>query len=471
MTEPIANNFSEPEVVKAVTSEIKKLGENTKANYDELNRRHVELKDLLDSNETKMNALVEEQLKKLATDVTTRQESLDQSNKEIKEKQEEYFKGVTDRIDALEVAFKRSPAGTSEKDEKMKKEALSFYTAVLATSSGENKGVTHEMLKKIEIDVNKYDAYNKSFEDLIRTRQEVRLSNPERFKALSVGIDPDGGYTVTPAMNDAMIKRLFEVDPMRQLATIETITTGAMEWLVDWDEAGWGWEEETVAGAETTTPEFNKKRIPVHVIYAKPRASQVLLEDSGINITDWLAKKVADRFLRGESAAFITGNGVGKPRGITTYADGAVYGSVEQTNMGAADALTADGFYNLKYSLIEQYLERGTWLMARGTVAAALLLKDGMGNYLWNPNYREDNHSTLLGLPVRMSTTMPAVAANALSVAIADFKEAYTIVDRLGITIQRDPFTVKPMVEFYTRKRVGGDITNFQAIKIGVIAA
>jgi HK97 family phage major capsid protein len=142
--------------------------------------------------------------------------------------------------------------------------------------------------------------------------------------------------------------------------------------------------------------------------------------------------------------------------------------------MGHATALVADGFYDVKYSLIEQYLERGTWVMARGTLAAALLLKDGTGNYLWNPNYREDRedkHSTLLGLPVRMSTTMPAVAAGALSVALADWKEAYTIVDRLGITIQRDPFTVKPMVEFYTRKRVGGDITNFQSIKIGVVAA
>jgi HK97 family phage major capsid protein len=137
------------------------------------------------------------------------------------------------------------------------------------------------------------------------------------------------------------------MDPIRQLSNIETITTGAMEWLVDWDEAGWGWEEETVSGAETDTPQFHKKRIPVHVLYAKPRASQTLLEDSGINVSDWIAKKVADRFNRGESAAFVTGNGVGKPRGFTTYGDGTTYGTVERVNMGHATALVADGFYDL----------------------------------------------------------------------------------------------------------------------------
>ena len=141
--------------------------------------------------------------------------------------------------------------------------------------------------------------------------------------------------------------------------------------------------------------------------------------------------------------------------------------------MGHATALTADGFIDIKYSLKEQFLGMATaWLMNRSTVAAAMKLKDGTGNYIWKPSMlASDPGSSILGIPVRMSTTMPAVAAGALSVALADWKEAYTIVDRLGITIQRDPYTVKPLVEFYTRKRVGGDVTNFEAIKIGVISA
>jgi HK97 family phage major capsid protein len=139
--------------------------------------------------------------------------------------------------------------------------------------------------------------------------------------------------------------------------------------------------------------------------------------------------------------------------------------------MGAAAALTADGFINIKFHLKEAFLDRGTWLMNRTTVLAALLLKDGQGNYIWSPGIlgQGDVRGNIVGLPIRMSTTMPAVSANALAVALADWKAAYLILDRLGITVQRDPYTVKPFVEFYTRKRVGGDVDNWEAIKIGVI--
>jgi HK97 family phage major capsid protein len=138
--------------------------------------------------------------------------------------------------------------------------------------------------------------------------------------------------------------------------------------------------------------------------------------------------------------------------------------------MQAAAALTADGFIALKYSLVEDYLNRGTFVMNRTTVRDAMYLKDGEGRYIWKPGFQDDSQSSILGLNVRMATSMPAVAAGALAVALADWREAYMVVDRLGITIQRDPFTQKPMIEFYTRKRVGGDVVNYQAIKLGNIA-
>jgi HK97 family phage major capsid protein len=120
---------------------------------------------------------------------------------------------------------------------------------------------------------------------------------------------------------------------------------------------------------------------------------------------------------------------------------------------------------------MEYYLNRGTWLMQRSTVMAAMKLKDGAGDYLWKPSMlAADPSSVILGLPVRMSPTVPTVAANSLSVILADWKSAYLIVDRLGMTIQRDPFTVKPFVEFYTRKRVGADVIDYDAVKIGRIA-
>ena len=144
---------------------------------------------------------------------------------------------------------------------------------------------------------------------------------------------------------------------------------------------------------------------------------------------------------------------------------------VGDSGMGAAAALTGDGFHDVKMSLKEFFMNRGTWLMNRLTVNETLQLKDGTGNYIWRAGLEPNMPSNILGLPVRMSTTMPTVAANALSVAIADWREAYMVVDRLGISVQRDPYTAKPFVEFYTRKRVGGDVINFDAIKIGKIAA
>jgi HK97 family phage major capsid protein len=468
----------EPEVVEAVKAEIAKLGEGfqaNKKNYEDLRKTYEALKEELETNEGKFDALITEKVTKLTEDITTRQESIDDRCAAIQEAEKQLNK----RCDEIEVAMKRSPKqfSSAEIEDMAKLEVKSTEFMINAlTVQGKGKGVTTEFAQKLEPNVEEYKAYTSAFPQFLRLDERQHISYPDMVKALSVGIDPDGGYTVTPTMSNRIITRLFESDPIRQLASVETISTDALEWLVDYDEAGYGWEAETTAGDETTTPKIFKKRIPVHVLYAKPRVSQTLLEDSAINIESWLADKVANRFMRGEGEAFISGNGVGQPRGILTYADYDTpgvdqWGRIERQNMGAAAAVTADGFIDVKYRLIEHYLQRATWLMNRLTVAATMGMKNGQGDYIWKPGLTEERNSTILGLDVRMSTTMPTIAAGAMAVVIADWTEAYMIVDRLGITIQRDPFTQKPMIEFYTRKRVGGDVINFQAIKIGVIAA
>ena len=465
----------EPEVVKAVQQEIVKLGDNHKKSYDELRRGHEELKKIVDDLQvkgkdvTEADALVKEKLTKFTEDLTTRQNAFDQAEAQMKSDVEKF----NERIDMFEVRLKEQrgkEANDNKKtSEELMTEAKSFFISSMAVRDKTGKGATWARAKDLEFEVDEYLEYKNAYESFFR--KDEKFLSPGEMKALSVGIDPDGGYTVTPATSSRIITRLFESDPIRQLASNETITTGALEWMVDWDQAGYGWEGETETSSETTTPQWFKKRVPVHTLYAKPRATMTLLEDSGINIENWLADKVSSRFLRGEGAAFVTGDGVNQPRGFESYDDGVNYGQVEQTAMQAAAALTADGFIAVKYSLIEDYLTRGTWLMNRLTVADAMYLKDGNGQYIWKPGLADDPAgSTILGLPVRMSTTMPVVAANALSVAIADWREAYVVVDRMGVTVQRDPFTAKPFVEFYTRKRVGGDVTNFQAVKLGVIS-
>jgi HK97 family phage major capsid protein len=465
--------MTEPEVAKAVLQEIKTLGDNFEANYTELRKNHEELKHVVDENSK--DTLAFEKVQKLGEDITVRQQALD---KKMIEDQKAY----TQRIDAIEIALKRPGKQVSpELEEKSAKEIKDFTLAVASVQRKNDMGVSFEEVEALEksgaFSKEAYDQYKKAFEGWARKYggSRDRIAPEYMQKALQVGIDPDGGITVPTAMSNRVTQIVYEGDPVRQLASVESITTGKLEWMAEWDEAGSGWEGEThgetTAPGETSTPGWMKRSVSVHTQWARPRATQTLLEDSGINIESWLANKVAEKFSRDEGAAFVTGNGIGRPRGFLTYANGTTFGTVERVNMGAAAALTADGFINIKFHLKEAFLDRGTWLMNRTTVLAALLLKDGQGNYIWSPGIlgQGDVRGNIVGLPIRMSTTMPAVSANALAVALADWKAAYLILDRLGITVQRDPYTVKPFVEFYTRKRVGGDVDNWEAIKIGVI--
>jgi HK97 family phage major capsid protein len=452
------------QVIQQVLDQVKQLGDNTKKNRERLStdikRNYEDLKSYVDENVNSSDVLVKERIEKLSTDITVKQEELDKKLQEAEQK-------TTERIDELEVIMKRLPAASNGgSSEEIYKEAKEFLTVAAALQSPE--GLSSANAEKTEVNVEAYKKYKDTLKHYFRS--DIKLITPEEYKALMVGINPSGGYTVTPAMSNQIIKRIFEFDPIRQLASTETISTNALEWGVDYDEAGASWEEETVVTSDTTTPSLKKKRIPVHTLATRPKVTQQLLEDSSINVESWLANKVADKFMRTEGAAFVSGNGVGKPRGFLTYDDGTSYGQIERVASGAAAAITADGLIDLKYAMTEYYLNRGTFLMNRLTLAEVMKLKDGNGDYIWKPGLT-DSSSLLLGLPVRMSTTMPIIAASALSVVLADWKEAYKIVDRLGISIQKDPYTVKPFVEFYTRKRVGGDVVNYEAIKIQVISA
>jgi HK97 family phage major capsid protein len=291
-------------------------------------------------------------------------------------------------------------------------------------------------------------------------------------KALSVNSDPDGGYTVTPTMSNQIIKSLLEISPMRQLASVETISTDAYEFLLDGGTFSGGWAGEAETRNNTDNSQFGKGRIDVHEIYAQPTATQKLIDDSAVDIEAWTSAKVSEYFSKTENTAFISGNGVGQPRGILSYASGTTFGSqIEQVNSGNSSALTADGLISLFYALKSVYAPNASFLMSRSSIKAVRLLKDGQNNYLWQPSYQAGRPDTLLGAPVLEATDMPTVAANALAVAFGDFRQAYKIIDRVGIRILRDPFTSKPFVKFYTTKRVGGAVVNTEALKIQKVAS
>jgi HK97 family phage major capsid protein len=306
------------------------------------------------------------------------------------------------------------------------------------------------------------------------------LSVEER-KALSVGGDTTGGYVVNPDMSGRIVKRNFETSPMRAYASIQVISGDALEGLYDTDEAGAEWVAETQSRTETDTPDLGAWRIPAHELSALPRATQKILDDAEINIESWLADKVADRFGRKEADAFVNGDGTAKPRGFLTYPDLTTpdtfqIGAIEQFDTGVNGDFPADPnggnvLIDALYGLKAPYRANATWFFNRSVTKAVRKLQDSDGAYIWQPGIAAGQPASLLGYPIAAFEDMPNIATGSLSIAVGDMRAAYQIVDRIGIRTLRDPFSAKPHIEFYTTKRVGGDVIDFDALKLIKFAA
>ncbi len=318
-------------------------------------------------------------------------------------------------------------------------------------------------MKNVRFDGNM--EHKKAYESYLRKGNESELQSFEK-KSLTAGVNADGGYTVTPQLSDQITAYVNEFSPMRQLASVEQVSTGQLDIIVDNGASDAGWVAETDARPDTTTPQVQKKSIVAFELYAQPNATQRLIDDSAIDIESWIAEKVSQIFAVKENTAFISGNGTTQPKGILGYTAGTSYGQIEQINSGTSAVITFDGLIKLVGGLKEDYLRNATFLMNRASIQAIRTIKDTTGQYIWQPGMALGNPDTLMGIPVRQAVDMPVQAAASLSVVLADFKRAYKIVDHLGVRILRDPFTSKPFVRFYTTKRVGGEVVNFEAIKI-----
>lgn len=192
--------------------------------------------------------------------------------------------------------------------------------------------------------------YKNAFRNYLRKGMDAGLEALES-KSLSVGSNEDGGYFVTEEISDIVARRIFDSSPMRQLATVQTISSDALDVIEDAGDADASWTTETGAVIDTSTPQIGKRTISVHEMYAQPKATQKLLDDAAINVEGWIADKVADKFARMEAGGFISGTGTGQPKGILSYADGTDFGQIEQINSGTNSAVTADGLIQLFYSL------------------------------------------------------------------------------------------------------------------------
>ncbi len=327
-----------------------------------------------------------------------------------------------------------------------------------------------------------------AFNQWFRKGDEKGLAELEK-KALSVNDDTAGGFMVHADINGRIIKRIFETSPVRRFAAVQTISTDALEGLVDANQADYGWVAESGTRGQTATPKIGMWRIPTHEIYAQPAATQKLLDDAAWNSEEWLSEKAADRFARAENYAFVLGTGDGMPRGFlatdkildTTpsydnyindkkvgYIKTGVNNDFPVAPSSGSDPGVGDPLVTLMQSLKSQYREMpGTaWAMHRTTVGRVRRLRDNFGRYIWEPGFG-GTPQTLFGYPIAEFNDMPQLGAtNKFAIAFGNFREAYQIVDRLGIRVLRDPYTAKPHVLFYTTKRVGGDVLNYEALKL-----
>ena len=384
------------------------------------------------------------------------------------EKVEKLSKALDDQGDRLKAAQKHA----EEVEAKLNRAGL-----------GHNGGPAMEAEQKAatafgrqvgqDMSVEDFRDYKRGFDVYLRKGNATPAAE---LKALSVGSDPDGGYLVTPDTSGRIIAKLYETSPMRQLANVVTVGTDSYEGLIDNGEASAGWVGETSSRTETTTPQLGKWIIPVAEMYAMPSATQKVLEDSVLDLESWLAMKVADKFARVENAAFVNGDGVAKPRGLLQYAFSTAadasrpWGTFQYIFTGTSGGFGTttngtDKLLDVIYSLKAGHRNNARWFMSRSTVGAARKIKDGQGLYAWQPSTQLGQPATLMGFPVAEGEDMPAIGADSMSIAFGDFAETYQIVDRVGISVLRDPYTSKGSVLFYSRKRVGGGAVHFEALK------
>jgi len=293
-------------------------------------------------------------------------------------------------------------------------------------------------------------------------------------KAMSVGTPSDGGYLVPEEIERIIGRRLTNISPIRSIAGVQEISGNVYKKPFMTTGPAVGWVGETAARPQTSSPVLDELSFPAMELYAMPAATSALLEDSAVNIDEWIAGEVEQAFAEQEGAAFVNGDGTNKPKGFLQY-DKIAEASWAWTKIGFVETGVDGGFpeaspgdplIDLVYALKAGYRQNGSFVMNRKTQSAIRKLKDEDGQYFWQPPELAGGRASLMSFPVVEAEDMPDMAADSYSVAFGDFRRGYLVVDRQGVRVLRDPYSAKPYVLFYTTKRVGGGVQDFDAIKL-----
>lgn len=326
-----------------------------------------------------------------------------------------------------------------------------------------------------------FDTYLRKGGRAAEADLEAKAQAAYEAKAMSTVSDPDGGFLVLPQVETQIDQTIRDITPMRQVASVVTIGTNAYRKPMNVHGTASGWVGETNTRTETASSELRLQDFPVSEIYAMPSATQNMLDDALFNVESFIADEAALEFAVQEGAAFVNGNAPTRPRGFLTYttaADagaGVAFGSIGRINTGVSgdfkarsgDVNPADDLVTLQYRLKPPFRANAVYMMNKLTLGRVRILKDGQGNFIGGHRLTDNGIvDVIYGRPVVEAEDMPNIGAGSLSIAFGDFRRGYLIVDRAGIRTLRDPFTNKPYVMFYTTKRVGGGVQNYEAIKL-----
>jgi HK97 family phage major capsid protein len=313
--------------------------------------------------------------------------------------------------------------------------------------------------------------HKKAFDAYLRNGDDDGLRGLELDgKSMSTAVNSDGGYLVDPQTSERVQSVLNSGASIRAIAAVVQVEATSYDVLVDHADVGAGWATESGAQAETDTPQIDRITVPLHELSALPKASQRLLDDSAFDIEGWLAGRIADKFARAEAAAFVSGDGIDKPTGFLSHpaVDNDVWswGNLGYVPSGTNANPEADAIIELVYALGAAYRKNAVFVMNSKTTAKVRKLKDTDGRFLWSDGLAAGEPARLMGYPVLVAEDMPDPATDAMAIAFGDFSAGYTVAERPDLRILRDPFSAKPHVLFYATKRVGGDVSDFAAIKL-----
>ena len=314
--------------------------------------------------------------------------------------------------------------------------------------------------------------HQKAFNAYLRSGDDDALRGLQlEEKAMSTAVAGDGGYLVDPQTSEMIKSTLSATASIRAISSVVSVEATSFDVLVDHTDMGHGWASETASTTETSTPVIDRITIPLHELSALPKASQRLLDDSAFDIETWLAGRIADKFARAEADAFINGDGVDKPTGFMTKTsvdnDVWTWGNLGYVPTGAdGDFNGADAIIDLVYALGAEYRANASFVMNSKTAGTVRKMKDGDGRFLWSDGLAAGEPARLMGYPVLIAEDMPDIASDATAIAYGDFAAGYTVAERPDLRVLRDPFSAKPHVLFYATKRVGGDVSDYGAIKL-----